>query len=316
MKKFLAMLCCAAMIIVSGCGNISAEDVNNIIDGVQFIVNDHTIENETENTQPLTADATATVHFLDVGQGDSEFIELPDGKTVLIDASTRSAGANVVSYVEDLGYDAIDIVIATHPHEDHIGGLPDVIDAFDIGQIYMSNGVTTTKIFETLMDKVSKNMIPVDVIEAGELLMSGVGYELTCVGPMGDEYDNLNDYSIVTRLDIGSSSFLFTGDCESNCEQEMINAGMDLDVDILKVGHHGSSTSTSEKFLEAVTPAIAVISCGANNDYGHPHEEILQKLEAIGCNTLRTDENGTITIATDGVNGYVIDCEEQEDAAA
>ena len=316
MKKFLAMLCCAAMIIVSGCGNISAEDVNNIIDGVQFIVNDHTIENETENTQPLTADATATVHFLDVGQGDSEFIELPDGKTVLIDASTRSAGANVVSYVEDLGYDAIDIVIATHPHEDHIGGLPDVIDAFDIGQIYMSNGVTTTKIFETLMDKVSKNMIPVDVIEAGELLMSGVGYELTCVGPMGDEYDNLNDYSIVTRLDIGSSSFLFTGDCESNCEQEMINAGMDLDVDILKVGHHGSSTSTSEKFLEAVTPAIAVISCGANNDYGHPHEEILQKLEAIDCDTLRTDENGTITITTDGVNGYVIDCEEQEDAAA
>lgn len=316
MKKFLAILCCAAMIIVSGCGNISAEDVNNIIDGVQFIVNDHTIENETENTQPLTADATATVHFLDVGQGDSEFIELPDGKTVLIDASTRSAGANVVSYVEDLGYDAINIVIATHPHEDHIGGLPDVIDAFDIGQIYMSNGVTTTKIFETLMDKVSKNMIPVDVIEAGELLMSGVGYELTCVGPMGDEYDNLNDYSIVTRLDIGSSSFLFTGDCESDCEQEMIDAGMDLDVDILKVGHHGSSTSTSEKFLEAVTPAIAVISCGANNDYGHPHEEILQKLEAIGCDTLRTDENGTITITTDGVNGYVIDCEEQEDAAA
>ena len=294
------------VLFLSGCGQMPADDVASLIDSMLPENGDTVSETPPEG-------ASATVHFIDVGQGDSEFIELPDGKTVLIDASTRSAGEDVVSYIEDLGYEAIDIVIATHPHEDHIGGLPDVIDAFDIGQMYMSNGVTTTKIFETLMDKVSENMIPVDVAQAGELLMSGTGYELTCVGPMSDEYDDLNNYSLVTRLDVGSSSFLFTGDCEAPCEQEMIDAGMDLDVDILKVGHHGSSTSSSEAFLDAVSPEVAVISCGAGNDYGHPHDETLKKFDAIGCDVLRTDLNGDITISTDGENGYYFSL---EDAAA
>lgn len=300
MKKYIAMACCAAMIVVSGCGNVSANDVNNMINGVQSVM-----DNEIEtNTQPLAGNATATIHFFDVGQGDSEFIELPDGKTILIDGSTRSAGETVVTDIKNLGYETIDIVVATHPHEDHIGGLPDVIDAFDIGQMYVSNGVTTTKIFETLLDRISENAIPVDVPAAGTILASGTGYEFTCVGPMGSEYDDLNNYSLVTRLDVGSSSFLFTGDCEALCEQEMIDAGMDLDVDILKAGHHGSSTSSSEAFLDAVSPEVTVISCGADNDYGHPHEETLEKLDAIGCDVLRTDLNGDITISTDGESGY------------
>ena len=305
MKRIFALFS-VFILFLTGCGQISADDVTSLIEGFLPEGNNTTVGAPPEGT-------VSTVHFIDVGQGDSEFIELPDGKTVLIDASTRSAGEDVVSYIEDLGYDAIDIVIATHPHEDHIGGLPDVIDTFDIGQMYMSKGITTTKIFETLMDKISENMIPVDVADAGELLMSGTGYELTCVGPMGDEYDDLNNYSLVTRLDVGNSSFLFTGDCEAVCEQEMIDAGMDLDVDILKVGHHGSSTSSSEAFLESASPEVAVISCGVNNEYGHPHDETLEKLDAIGCDVLRTDLNGDITISTDGENGYYFSF---EDAAA
>ena len=305
MKRIIALLG-VFVLLLSGCGQMSADDVASLLDGILSGSGDIVSETPPDG-------ASATVHFIDVGQGDSEFIELPDGKTVLIDASTRSAGEDVVTYIEDLGYNAIDIVIATHPHEDHIGGLPDVIDAFDIGQMYMSNGISTTKIFETLLDKISENMIPVDVADAGELLMSGTGYELTCVGPIGDEYDDLNNYSIVTRLDVGSSSFLFTGDCEAACEQEMIDAGVDLDVDILKVGHHGSSTSSSEAFLDAVSPEVAVISCGLDNEYGHPHDETLEKLDAIGCDVLRTDLNGDITISTDGENGYYFSF---EDAAA
>lgn len=305
MKRIIALISILTLFL-SGCGQMSTDDVAALVDGMLS-------ENGDTVSEAPSEGASATVHFIDVGQGDSEFIELPDGKTVLIDASTRSAGEDVVSYIEDLGYDAIDIVIATHPHEDHIGGLPDVIDAFDIGQMYMSNGITTTKIFETLMDKISENMIPVDVPDAGMTLMSGEGYTFACVGPINDGYDDLNNYSLVTRLDVGSSSFLFTGDCEAVCEQEMIDAGVDLDVDILKVGHHGSSTSSNEAFLEAVSPEVAVISCGVDNEYGHPHDETLEKLNAVGCDVLRTDLNGDIAISTDGENGYYFSF---EDAAA
>ena len=305
MKRIFALFS-VFILFLTGCGQISADDVTSLIEEFLPEGNSTTVGAPPEGT-------VSTVHFIDVGQGDSEFIELPDGKTILIDASTRSAGEDVVSYIEDLGYNAIDVVIATHPHEDHIGGLPDVIDAFDIGQMYMSNGVTTTKIFETLLDEISQNNIPTEVPTADATLMSGTGYSLTCVGPMGSEYDNLNDYSLVARLDVGGSSFLFTGDCEAECEQEMIDAGMDLDVDVLKVGHHGSSTSSSEAFLDAVSPEVAVISCGADNEYGHPHDETLEKLNAVGCDVLRTDLNGDITISTDGKNGYYFSF---EDAAA
>lgn len=298
MKRIFALFS-VFILFLTGCGQISADDVTSLIEGFLPEDNSTTVGAPPEGT-------VSTVHFIDVGQGDSEFIELPDGKTILIDASTRSAGEGVVSYIEDLGYNAIDVVIATHPHEDHIGGLPDVIDAFDIGQMYMSNGVTATKIFETLLDEISQKNIPTEVPTAGATLMSGTGYSLTCVGPMGSEYDNLNDYSLVARLDVGDSSFLFTGDCEAECEQEMIDAGMDLDVDVLKVGHHGSSTSSSEAFLDAVSPEVAVISCGADNEYGHPHSETLEKLDSLGCTVLRTDLNGDITVSTDGQNGYYL----------
>lgn len=298
MKRIFALFS-VFILFLTGCGQISADDVTSLIEGFLPEGNNTTVGAPPEGT-------VSTVHFIDVGQGDSEFIELPDGKTILIDASTRSAGEDVISYIEDLGYSTIDVVIATHPHEDHIGGLPDVIDAFDIGQMYMSNGVTTTKIFETLLDEISQSNIPTEVPTAGATLMSGTGYSLTCVGPMGSEYDNLNNYSLVTRLDVGDSSFLFTGDCEAVCEQEMIDAGMDLDVDILKVGHHGSSTSSSEAFLYAASPDVAIISCGEGNDYGHPHSETLEKLDSLGCTILRTDLNGDITISTDGQNGYYL----------
>lgn len=312
MKRIFALICACGMLLMTGCGQVSSGEV---LDLMQDILSGQAEPAQIPEPSAVPDGEKATVHFMDVGQGDSEFIELPDGKTILIDASTRSAGETVVQNITDLGYDKIDVVVATHPHEDHIGGLPDVIDAFDIGQMYMSNGVTNTKIFETLLDKIENNNIPVAIPEAGETLLDGEGYIYTCLGPLGSHYDELNDYSIITRLDVGTSSFLFTGDSEALCEQEMIDAGMDLDVDVLKVGHHGSSTSTSDTFLEAVSPTIAVISCSAGNDYGHPHTETLEKLERVQCTVLRTDQNGAISISTNGKTGYSLQYADKSDAA-
>ena len=235
------------------------------------------------------------VSFIDVGQGDSEFIELPNGETLLIDAGTNETGADVVNYIESLGYSSIDYVVGTHPHEDHIGGLDDVIRTFDVESVYMPKVTADTKTFEDVLDAVAEKGLSINTAKAGVSIVDGEDLSVKMLAPVLDEYDNTNDYSAVIRIVYDDTSFIFMGDAEQYAE-DLITG--DVDSDVLKVGHHGSSTSTGEAFLERVSPSYAVISCGLGNSYGHPHTETIEKLGGIPV--FRTDEMGTIVATSDG----------------
>ena len=237
------------------------------------------------------------VSFIDVGQGDSEFIELPNGETMLIDAGTNETGKNVVDYIKSLGYTSINYVVGTHPHEDHIGGLDDVIKTFDIGSIYMPKVTADTKTFEDVLDAAESKNLMINTAKSGVSIMNTEDLSVKFLAPTLDSYENTNDYSAVVKVVYGETSYLFTGDAEEFSENLITD---DVNADVLKVGHHGSSTSTSTEFLKKVSPASAVISCGKDNSYGHPHSETLQKLADMGTAVYRTDELGTIVSVSDG----------------
>lgn len=243
------------------------------------------------------AESSLRVSFIDVGQGDSEFIELPNGETLLIDAGTNETGADVVNYIESLGYSSIDYVVGTHPHEDHIGGLDDVIRTFDVESVYMPKVTADTKTFEDVLDAVDEKGLTINTAKAGVTLVDGDRLSVKMLAPVLDEYDNTNDYSAVIKVVYGDTSFLFTGDAEEYAESLITG---DVSADVLKVGHHGSSTSTGEAFLQRVSPSYAVISCGFDNSYGHPHIETMEKLGSLGIPVLRTDEMGTVVAESDG----------------
>ena len=237
------------------------------------------------------------VSFIDVGQGDSEFIELPNGETMLIDAGTNETGKNVVDYIKSLGYTSINYVVGTHPHEDHIGGLDDVIKTFDIGSIYMPKVTADTKTFEDVLDAAESKNLMINTAKSGVSIMNTEDLSVKFLAPTIDSYENTNDYSAVVKVVYGDTSYLFTGDAEEFSESLITD---DVNADVLKVGHHGSSTSTSTEFLKKVSPSSAVISCGKDNSYGHPHSETLQKLADMGTAVYRTDELGTIVSVSDG----------------
>ena len=237
------------------------------------------------------------VSFIDVGQGDSEFIELPNGETMLIDAGTIETGKNVVDYIKSLGYTSINYVVGTHPHEDHIGGLDDVIKTFDIGSIYMPKITADTKTFEDVLDAAESKNLMINTAKSGVSIMNTEDLSIKFLAPTLDSYENTNDYSAVVKVVYGETSYLFTGDAEEFSENLITD---DVNADVLKVGHHGSSTSTSTEFLKKVSPSSAVISCGKDNSYGHPHSETLQKLADMGTAVYRTDELGTIVSVSNG----------------
>lgn len=243
------------------------------------------------------------VHFIDVGQGDSEFIQLPNGETMLIDAGESDAGETVVSYLQSLSVSTINYVVATHPHSDHIGGLPDVFDAFDIEKIFMPDAVSDSYIFEILLDKIEAEGCETVRAANGVTAVDDKENKLLAefIAPVSDEYENLNNYSAVLKLEYNENSFLFMGDAETPVEKEILKNGIS-DIDVLKVGHHGSKTSSSSEFINTVSPHHAVFEVGYGNSYGHPHKEVLERYEKLGADILRTDEMGTIIISSDGRN--------------
>lgn len=251
-----------------------------------------------------SASGTLEVYFFDVGQGDSELIRLPGGENILIDAGTSSTEDELVGELRFLGAETLDLVVATHPHADHIGGMAAVIDAFDVRQVVMprisESDTPTTKTYENLLQSIADKGLTITPAEPGDELLSSGGAVLTVLAPNGEDYGDLNNYSVVLRLTYGEDSFLFTGDAEEASEEEMLSLDWPLTATVLKCGHHGSETSTSPSFLDAVSPQYAVISCGVDNDYGHPDAVTLEKLEAAGAEVFRTDRQGTILASTDG----------------
>jgi len=249
--------------------------------------------------QPPEKPATnLKVHFIDVGQGDCILIE--DGTSaMLIDAGNPENGPGIVSYIKNLGTQKLNFVLATHPHADHIGGMADVINAFDVEKIIMPKATHTTRTFENLLLTIQNKGLKITAPVPGTEYKLGDA-SFTILAPNSSSYKDLNDYSVVIKLKYGSTSFLFTGDAEAVSENEILARGYDVKANVLKVGHHGSTSSTTERFLDAVSPRYAVICVGANNQYGHPAPETLSKLAERGIKIYRTDEAGTIVATSDG----------------
>lgn len=249
------------------------------------------------NTEPVAIVKDLKVHFIDVGQADSIFIELPTSQTMLIDAGNNDDGQLVCNYIKNAGYTKIDYIIGTHPHEDHIGGLDDVIRTYDIGSIYMPKKEHTTKTFEDVLLAIKEKGLKVNTAKAGVVLFDANNLYAEIVAPVRTDYEDLNNHSAVLYLKYGDNSFLFMGDAAKESEADI---AADVKADVLKVGHHGSSTSTTPVFAKKVSPDYAVISVGKDNSYGHPDSTVLNRLKTYDALIFRTDENGTIKFTSDG----------------
>jgi competence protein ComEC len=252
---------------------------------------------QTSQNQKYETSGELKVHFIDVGQGDSILIQ-QDDKNMLIDTGSYAKADSTVSYLKKQNIKKLDYLVLTHPHEDHMGGAATVINTFEIGTIYMPK-VTAN----TLSYKITVNTMKRKGLKAGEI-WPGLSFKLgladcRILGPINPVSGDLNTYSIVIMITFGSNKFLLTGDAQFSNEDDMIKSGFDIAADVLKVGHHGSYTSTSQSFLSRVNPKYAVISCGKGNDYGHPHKVALNKLKEGNIKVFRTDEDGTVVITCD-----------------
>ncbi|WCF08735.1 MBL fold metallo-hydrolase [Paenibacillus thiaminolyticus] len=242
---------------------------------------------------------TLQVYYLDVGQGDSTYIRTPQGQHILIDGGDNDKGQDVVAYLKHLGVKQLDVVIATHPDADHIGGLDDVLNSFKVGAVYAPKVSHTTQTFEDFLKAVKKQKLGIKTAKSGVTIpLKGVTAEF--VAPVKEYGKDLNEWSAVLHLKYKETSFLFTGDAEAKSEADMLEHPEKLRADVLKVGHHGSETSTSQKFLSAVQPTYAVISAGTDNKYGHPKKATMDRLKKASVKTFRTDTQGTITAISDG----------------
>jgi len=249
------------------------------------------------------ASSSVTVHYIDVGQGDSIFIDTPN-RDVLIDGGPTLAGSTVLDYLGSLNITRIHLMVATHVHKDHIGGLIAVLNSTtNVDEILINNQTHTSITYTNFMSLAQSHTIT--VAQRGQTFILTETANLTVfnpVQPLEFTSAHANDNGVVVKLQVGNTSFLFTGDAEADAEESMLDAGLDLQSDILKVGHHGSRSSTTQPFLDSVAPSYAIISAGEDNPYGHPHQETIQKLLAKGVTVYGTFLSGTIIASTDGTS--------------
>lgn len=238
--------------------------------------------------------------FIDVGQGDSTLIITPAGKHILIDTGTHDSTSKIIDHLQKTDVETIDYMILTHPHADHIGGAAEIIERFEINKVLMPDVTTNTRTFYNLLEAIEREGCEALIADAGARHTID-GCVIDILGPITPDKENLNNSSVVCKITYGETSFMFTGDMETDYEKELVSLyGDSLASDVLKVGHHGSSTSSSEEFLTAVSAETGIISCGKDNEYGHPHSTILKRLKKLGITCLRTDKEGTISLVSDG----------------
>ena len=268
---------------------LTTQASNNV--NVEIVENLESITISTGNDciTKIPDDEYLRVYCFDVGQGDSILV-VNNGKTMLIDASTNDMGSRVVGYLQNLGIKKIDYLVGTHPHEDHIGGLDNVIKNFDIGTIYMPRTPATTKTFEDVVDAIADKKLKVTTPSIGDKF--NVGNANCKVMYIGDNKEEFNECSIVIQMEFNGVKYLFTGDANYNVE----NSRQWEEIDVLKVAHHGSSSSSIKSFLNQTKPKVSLISVGKDNDYGHPTKSALNRLNKIGSKIYRTDEDETIMI--------------------
>ncbi len=247
-------------------------------------------------------DGKLSVYFLDVGQGDSTLVLFSD-KSILIDAGEAEMGDRVVSDLKALGVSRIDLLVATHPHSDHIGGMQKVLAAFPVGQVLDSGLPHTSSAYEHFLETIDRKNIPYRVAEQGQTIDIDPALTIFVLSPPKQHFgDDPNTNSVVLRISYGTVAFLLAGDMGGESENALVRSGYPLDSRILKVGHHGSYSSTSSSFLERVRPETAIIMVGRDNPYGHPHKQTLDLLEEYGVSVYRTDIDGTIVIRSDGMS--------------
>ena len=267
--------------------------ISSLIISCNFSVNNSNKNNQMDSNKMI-------VHYIDVGQGDSILIQV-NNKNLLIDAGPKSDKKKLLNYLSNLNLDKLDYVIATHPHEDHIGNMDDVINDYNVLSFYAPKVQSTTKTFEQMVEALKSKNLKINVIKKGtDSINLGENTKVTVFSPTKDYYEDLNNYSPVIKIEYGKTSFLFTGDAQKDVEKEILTTNEDISADVLKVGHHGSSTSTTKDFLLKVNPSIAVISVGQDNTYNHPNEGTIKRLNQNKVTIYRTDKDGTVILSSDG----------------
>ena len=291
MKKIRIVLLIILCLLVVGCAN-------------PFV------ENDDKTSISTFSGDTLRVNYIDVGQGDSIFIQLPNKETMLIDAGEAYEVDNVINYLNNLGITKIDYAVGTHPHTDHIGGLEEVINTFDIGSIYMPRASSTSKTYEDLLTTISNKGLKVKTAKSGVVVLDDDNLKLEFIAPNSDSYSELNNYSAVLKLTYLDNTFLFMGDAETLSEDEIT---YDVDADVIKVGHHGSDSSSGIEFVKKVSPEYAIIMVGEGNSYNHPYQSIIDRYESVGAKVLRTDLDGNIVCDSDGVD---VTCKGDKDSSS
>jgi len=252
----------------------------------------------TGNINNGVVDPNLKIHYVDVGQGDCTILE-QNGHYMIIDAGTNACEDDLLAYIDSLNITKFDYVVATHGHEDHIGSMDAVIKNYDVGKILFPKHTTTTYTYRNFVKAVANKKIKLYAPKVGEEFVFEDS-KFVVLAPNSSEYEELNNYSIVIKLMYKETNFLFTADAEKLSEQEMLENDLDLSADVLRVAHHGSSSSTTQEFLEAVNPKCAVISVGKDNDYGHPTINVINRLKDRNIPVYRTDENGTVVLTSNG----------------
>lgn len=294
LKYVIGVIICICIVLFGG-NELLDENTffNNLAEG--YIENSEALVNTNEiNVDDLK------IYFIDVGQADCILLE-QNGKFMLIDAGNNDDGELVVNYLKEKGVQKLDYVIGTHAHEDHIGGMDNVINNFNQDKILFPKTTSTTKTFEDFVLAVKNKNKKLYAPQGGEkFTFANSTFEV--LAPNSANYEDANNYSIVIKLTYKENSFLFTGDAEKISEDEILNKGYDLKCNLIKIGHHGSSSSTSDKFLKAVSPDYAVICVGKDNSYNHPKKSVMDRLKKNEIKVYRTDEQGSITVISDGKN--------------